>query len=144
MGFDAGLCAWRGFLPDGGTLVVSELTWLSENVPEPARTFWARAYPGMRTIRENQDAIESNGYEYVGGYRLPLESWFPEYLDPLQLRMDALAAERPDDAPLREFLAGERAEIDIVRRYGQSFAYLLYIMRKRAQSPYPAGVDVLF
>jgi SAM-dependent methyltransferase len=134
MGFDTGLQAWRSLLTVRGALVVSELTWLSEDAPEPARAFWADAYPGMRTVGENRHAIESNGYECVAEIGLPPESWFPEYLDPLERRIAALSAERPDDAPLQRFLEVERAEIDVVRRYGESFGYVFYVMRKRPTS----------
>jgi SAM-dependent methyltransferase len=130
MGFAAGLGAWRRFLRPGAVLVVSELTWLTETPPEPARAFWEDAYPGLQTMDDNRADFASCGYERIGEIALPRESWFPEYLDPLERRMDALAAQRPDDDALQRFLAAERVEIDIVRRYGDSFGYVFYIMRR--------------
>jgi cyclopropane fatty-acyl-phospholipid synthase-like methyltransferase len=58
MGFDAGLEAWRRLLAPNGVLVVSELTWLTENAPEeqlkrPATTSsqprYCRSGLGLRT-----------------------------------------------------------------------------------------------
>lgn len=130
MGFEAGLRAWRGLLRPGAVLVVSEVTWFSEAPPEPARAFWADAYPSMQTMDQNRAAVERSGHERIAEIVLPRESWFSDYFDPLERRIEALAAERPDDAALQRFLEGERAEIDIVRRYGDSFGYVFYVMRK--------------
>jgi ubiquinone/menaquinone biosynthesis C-methylase UbiE len=130
MGFDAGLRAWRPMLRRGGVLVVSELTWLSETPPEAARAFWAEAYPRMRTAEQNGEALEANGFRRITEIPLSRESWFPEYFTPLEARIDVLAAERPSDASLQRFLEGERVEIDIVRRYGDSFGYMFYVMRR--------------
>lgn len=130
MGFEAGLRAWRRLLRPGAVLVVSELTWLSDAPPEPARAFWADGYPGMQTLDRNRAAVERCGYERIAEIVLPRESWFCDYFDPLERRMDALAAERPNDSALQRFLDSERAEIDIVRRYGDAFGYVFYVMQK--------------
>jgi serine/threonine-protein kinase HipA len=132
MGFAAGLTSWRRLLRERGALVVSELTWLTETPPEPARAFWAAGYPGMQTLAENRAAVERAGYHQIAEITLPHAAWFTEYLAPLERRIDELAAARPDDAALARFLDGERAEIDVARRYGDSFGYVFYVMRKHA------------
>ncbi len=132
MGFDAGLRAWRGLVRPGGCVVVSELSWLVDEPPEPARTFWREAYPAMRTRAANQSAVAAAGYEPLGDFVLPRAAWFSSYYDPLEQRLVQLAERyRADPAALR-LLARERREITLARGDETSFGYVFLVMRRTA------------
>ena len=128
MGFARGLEAWRPLLRPRGIVAVSELTWLTET-PEPEeRAFWSEAYPAMQDRAVNRAALASTGYELLGEFDVPRESWFADYLDPLERRADVLSAQYAGDpAALREIDA-QRREIDIARRY-RGFGYVFYVAR---------------
>ncbi len=130
MGFDAGLRAWHELLRPGGYLVVSELTWLVDAPPAPARAFWAQAYPAMRDRAANRAAVARAGYAAVADFVLPRAAWFETYYDPLERRLDALARRYAGDAAALRWLAGERAEIALAREHGHSFGYVFHCMRK--------------
>lgn len=129
MGFAAGLHAWRRYLRRGGILVVSELTWLTENPAEAERAFWAEAYPAMQGRVANRAAIAAAGYELIAEVDLPHQSWFDGYLDPLERRIDELSRAYAGDVEALVQLEAERREVDIVRRY-RGFGYVFYAMRR--------------
>ena len=130
MGFDAGLQAWRRLLAPRGILVVSELSWLSENAPEEPKRFWDRSYPAMRNIAANVEAIAKAGYAPLSTYVLPKRAWFTHYYDPLELRIDELSAKYRNDATARGFLAEPREEIALFRKFGDVYGYVFYAMRR--------------
>jgi SAM-dependent methyltransferase len=132
MGFEPGLRAWRPLLRERGALVVSELSWLAADPPAAARAFWEAAYPGMASRDANRATIERCGYTLVDDFVLPRSSWFTEYFDPLERRIDALTERHARDPAALVQLAAEREEIDVVRRYGDAFGYVFFVMRKAA------------
>ena len=90
MGFERGLRAWQRFVRHGGYVVVSELSWLVDDPPAPARDFWNDAYPAMQSVAENRAIIERSGYERVADFVLPKSAWLDGYYAPLARRMDTL------------------------------------------------------
>lgn len=130
LGFGRGLNLWTRLLRENGLIVASEISWLVENPPEEARTFWAEQYPGMTDVDENIRTAEEQGFEVFGHRVLPQEAWWNEYYTPLQERMRKLAPEAEDDPALANFLLEQEREIDICRRFLGSFGYVFYLMRK--------------
>jgi SAM-dependent methyltransferase len=130
MGFDAGLAAWRRLLAPHGILVVSELTRLSEGVPEEPKRFWERNYPAMRNVAENVEAVGKAGYKPLSTYVLPKGAWFAHYYDPLELRIGELSEKYEHDEAARASLAGAREEISLFRRFGDTYGYVFYAMRR--------------
>jgi ubiquinone/menaquinone biosynthesis C-methylase UbiE len=131
MGFDAGLAAWRRLLAPDGVLAVSELTWLSESAPEEPKRFWERNYPAMRNIAENVETVTKAGYKALSTFVLPKRAWFTHYYDPLELRIGELSEKYKHDEAARASLAASREEISLFRRYGDTYGYVFYTMRRR-------------
>ena len=70
IGFEKGLLEWKKYLKDNGYIVVSEISWLTDNRPKEIEEYWANAYPEIDTIdmeataeelREIEDRIEIMG-----------------------------------------------------------------------------------
>jgi SAM-dependent methyltransferase len=131
IGFAAGLAAWRPLLRTRGVAVVSELTWLVAEPDARERAFWSRAYPAMQSDEANRAAIGAEGYDLLGTFTLPHESWFTEYLDPLERRAAAMAARHAGNAEAVAWLTAECEEVEIARRF-RGFGYVFYAMRARA------------
>lgn len=97
--------AWRPALADGGFVVFSELTWLTDNAPDPARSFFATAEPDIQTVAQNRAVAEAAGYRVLGDFVLLPESWADGYDDDaLSPRVEALA-----DPPTRPSVTSRRA-----------------------------------
>jgi serine/threonine-protein kinase HipA len=129
IGFATGLSLWRLLLREGGIVVASEMTWLTENPPAEVRDFWQQGCPHMTTIEGNIANAAAVGFEAFDHFVLPREAWWDEYLTPLDHRIAELrkTATEPD---LLAVLDEQERETDIVRRYGEHFSYVFYLLRK--------------
>ncbi|HEO71079.1 MAG TPA: class I SAM-dependent methyltransferase [Candidatus Hydrogenedentes bacterium] len=128
VGFEEGLRLWRPMLRDGGIVVASDATWLVEEPPSEIRAYWERMYPAITDVAENVRRAEAAGYEVFDHFVLPREGWWTEYYAPLKERSAQL---RPTaDERLIAILDENDEEIAMWERYGDSFSYVFYLMRK--------------
>ncbi|HSH51232.1 MAG TPA: class I SAM-dependent methyltransferase, partial [Bacteroidales bacterium] len=58
IGFEKGLLEWKKYLKDNGYIVVSEISWLTDNRPKEIEEYWANAYPEIDTIDMEATAEE--------------------------------------------------------------------------------------
>ncbi|WP_299436544.1 methyltransferase domain-containing protein [uncultured Rhodospira sp.] len=129
-GFVDGLRMWRPLLVPGGLLVASDVVWLTDDPPDEVRAFWDEEGAEMRTVEEKCIQAAAEGYEVLGTHTLPKQAWWDEYYAPLEARSAAL---RDGAGPaLTQVLDGNDHEIDIWRRFGDSFGYVFFVLRKVA------------
>ena len=84
IGFERGIKEWRHFLKPGGTLVVSELTWTTNNRPNEIEAYWRNEYPEITTASSKIKILEQNGYSLSAYFLLPEDCWIENYYRPLQ------------------------------------------------------------
>lgn len=125
IGLEPALALWKPLLKKGCHIALSEATWLTNTRPIQAMQFWADAYPDMEDERANLKTFRRQGFEPVAQFVLPAEDWTAEYYDVLERRMQ----ERTDLADT-DAVAATRREIDMFRRFGDSYGYVFYIARK--------------
>jgi SAM-dependent methyltransferase len=135
IGFEHGARIWRRHLRPGGLLAVTELSWTSADRPAEIERHWQAAYPGIATPSENLARLERAGYLPIGFFMLPASCW-SNYHDPIEASLPAFL-ERHADGPHREtaraIAEGERAEIDLRRRFGAFFNYAFHLARTPAE-----------
>jgi len=128
LGFGEALRRWSRLLVPGGCLAVTELSWLTEHRPAVALEFWGRHYPPMISVSENVRTAEAVGLEVFDTFPLPAIAWWEQYYGPMEERIAYL---RPNaDAELKIVLDGGDEEIDMYRRFGDSYGYVFYLLRK--------------
>ena len=130
VGFADGLRLWRPLLRDGGLLVASEATRLADDPPAEAQAFWHEAYPAVTTMDGNITTATECGYEVFDHFTLPRSAWWDEYYTPLRKRAALLRHEAETNPALACILDETEREIAICDRYGDSFGYVFYLMRK--------------
>ena len=128
-GFAEGLRLWRRLLVPGGLLVASELTWLTDTPPAEAAAYFAKEYPAMTDVASNLRLAEQAGYRVLDHFVLPRQAWWDEYLTPLAARIAQLRPRADTDPELAAVLDEQEVEIDICRRWGDSFSYVFYLMQ---------------
>ncbi len=129
MGISGAFTAWRAFLRLGGYVVVSEATWLVPDPPAEVRDFWATEYPGMTDVAGNLERIAAAGYEVVGHFTLPAESWWTHYQTPLEARIPALLEKYGGDEAALAVINGTVEEHRIRREYPETYGYEFFIAR---------------
>lgn len=134
IGVSRALQLWRPLLRPGGLLAFTEATWLTDNPPAEAAAFWESAYPDITTRAGNLHKAEAEKYEVIDTFTLPAEDWWAEYYAPLQKRIRALRSEAAAWPELAAVIADTEEEINMFARFGDSYGYVFYILRKPANS----------
>ncbi len=128
IGFPNALTTWASAIDKDGFAVVSELSWLREQVPTAVREFFQAGYPDMRSIQQNIAVAEKTGYRVLTTYTLPKQAWVEGYYDVLEPRAQALV-EHPDSS-VRDFAIEILQEIDIFNCAEDSYGYVFYVLQR--------------
>ena len=128
IGFPNALTLWASAINKGGCAVVSELSWLRDQVPDAVREFFSSGYPDMRSIQRNLAVAENAGYTVLTTYTLPEEAWVKGYYDLLEPRARALV-DHPDPA-VRDFAVETVKEIEIFKVSEDSYGYVFYVLQR--------------
>jgi SAM-dependent methyltransferase len=131
IGFEKGLRAWRPFLKRGGTIAVTELSWIKADPPAEVRSFWRKEYPGMKSMEDNRMIIRAAGYEETGHFVLPESSWWENYYQPMERRLEMLRQKYGGDESVMKPLDDTQKEIEMYRRYSPWYGYVFYLMQVR-------------
>jgi SAM-dependent methyltransferase len=131
MGITEAFTEWRTFLRPRGYVVVSEVSWLVNDVPEEVFDLFHDQYPGVTDIAGNLARIEACGYDIVDHFTLPAESWWTHYQTPLEAKFPALRAQHADDPEALALIDEAANEHRICREYPGTYGYEFYIARAR-------------
>ena len=129
MGFGRGIAYFKRFLKRGGILVVSEITWLSQNRPDELTTYWTDMYPEIATAAEKIKCLEENGFVLKGYFPLPESCWIDNYYDPLQTRFSRFLAKHAGEEA-KSIIDAEISEIAVYQECGDHYSYGFYIAQK--------------
>jgi SAM-dependent methyltransferase len=127
IGFPNALSIWATAINKDGFAVISELSWLRDQIPDTVRQFFRSAYPGMKSIQENMTIAENFGYKILTTYTIPKDAWVEGYYDILAPRAKALV--NHPDLSVRGFAAEIIEEIDIFKCSEDSFGYVFYLLQ---------------
>ncbi len=127
IGFANALITWAGVMKPDGFVVVSELSWLRDQVPDAVKEFFQSGYPDMQSVQNNLAAAESAGYMVLATRTVPREAWVEGYYDILAPRARALIG-HPDPG-VRDFAAETLREIEIFEYSEGSYGYVFYVLQ---------------
>lgn len=125
LGFEQALKIWRPLVSNHGIAVLSEMSWFTENVPEPAIAYWQNAYPMMGTEAENIDRASRSGFSILSRHRLPSQAWWVNYYEPLRERMQRIEITPSTESVIRE----TEEEIRLFEKFSDSYGYTFYILQ---------------
>jgi hypothetical protein len=129
IGFERGLTEWNKFLNRDGFLVCSEVSWLTADPPFEAREFWSKSYPGMRSREENVETVRKCDYELIDSFVLDENDW-NEYYRSMEKQTQELKTKYKEHRQAENVLDEQQSEIDLYRRYSESYGYVFYMMKK--------------
>jgi hypothetical protein len=73
--------------------------------------------------------IERCGYDFIGSYVLPEQSWWEHYYTPIERKLPELEEKYRDNPGAMYTLEAEREEITLYRRFADQYGYVFYVMR---------------
>jgi len=130
MGFAQAVAAWRLLLKREGFLAVTELVWLTEDKPLEAAEFFGQEYPAMMDCAGVAESMRVAGYELIDKFTLPDSAWWDAYYNPLLERLPALESKYAGKAESLGVIATARQEIEMRRRFGSSYGYEFFVVRR--------------
>lgn len=126
LGFEQALKIWRPLLTNHGIAVISEISWLTDNAPQPASAYWQNAYPMMGTEAENVAKASRSGFSVLSTHRLPSRAWWLNYYEPLRKRMQLLLEISPShQSVIRE----TEEEMRLFQKFSSSYGYTFYVLQ---------------
>jgi len=128
IGFPNALATWAPALRPGGFAVISELSWMREQVSEAEKEFFGSAYPDMRSMQQNIAAAEMAGYKLLATHTLPRESWINGCYDILLPRAQGLL-DQPDPS-VRNLASETIREIEVFESSEGSYGYVFYALQR--------------
>jgi trans-aconitate methyltransferase len=128
IGFSNALTTWASAINPDGFAVVSELSWLREQIPDAVREFFLSGYPDMQSIQQDIAVAENAGYKVLTTYTIPKQAWVEGYYDVLEPRAKALV-DHPDSS-VRDFALETVKEIEIFKCSEDSYGYVFYVLQR--------------
>ena len=129
LGVDKALEYWRRFLRPGGYLCFSDAVWLTDDLPDEVRAYWAAGYPAMRTAEANNEAGVKAGWTPVGNFTIDAACWDAFYAD-AERHMDEIEPLYGSDPDGRVIIDMTRTEIRQYRQYPGLYGYEFHVFRK--------------
>ena len=130
MGFENGVKNWRRFLKPGGLLLVSEITWTTNNRPSEIQKHWESEYPEIGTASSKMRILENSGYSPVAYFVLPEHCWLDNYYRPMQNSFADFLARNANSENAQEIVEAEKNEIALYKKYKDYYGYGVYVARK--------------
>ncbi|MEM6675458.1 MAG: hypothetical protein AAF726_21595 [Planctomycetota bacterium] len=135
VGLGAALATSLDLLRPGGYFVFTDAVWRTDDVAPEVRAAFSDA-PTMGKVSDALDAIERSGFELVEHFTLPEEAWWDDFYKPMLRRIERLRTRHAGDDETLAALDELAAEPEMHRKYGDSYAYEFFVVRK------PAVVDL--
>lgn len=130
IGFEKGINSWRHFLKPDGVLVVSEITWITNERPSEIEDYWQEEYPEIDTASSKLKKLEENGYSPISYFVLPEKCWLENYYRPMQDSFTEFLARHSHSKESEAIVEAERKEISLYEKYKAYISYGVYIARK--------------
>jgi len=130
MGFENGINDWKRFLKPDGLLVVSEITWTTNDRPFEIQKYWEAEYPEISTASSKISILENSGYSPIAYFVLPERCWLDNYYRPLQNSFAEFLARNANNENAQAIVDAEKKEIALDEKFKKHYSYGVYIARK--------------
>ena len=130
IGFERGLNEWRQYIKKNGYIAVSEASWFTDERPDEIYNFWMAHYNEIDTIPNKVAQMQRAGYVPVTSFILPESCWTKHYFAPCCKIQEAFIKKHTGDKTVREFIAGQRHEMELYYKYKKFYGYVFYIGKK--------------
>lgn len=117
----------------GGYIAVSESSWFTDERPAEINEFWMDAYPEIDTIPNQVAKIHQAGYLPLATFILPKTCWTEHYHVPQHTVQEAFLNKYAGNKTAEEFIAFQRYEEELYRKYNEFYGYVFFIAKKIEQ-----------
>ncbi len=125
MGVEQALKQWRPLLRDQGSLMISDLVWLTDRPSAEAKGFWQEGYPDMKKVSQRLAQVQKAGFVVVDHFTMSEQAWH-DYYQPLKARIAELKPHMSESAAIKDL---ER-EIHLYETHLAEFGYHMFVLQK--------------
>jgi hypothetical protein len=125
LGFEQALKIWRPLLSNNAIAVISEMSWFTDDLPEPAVAYWQNVYPMMGNEFENIVRANRSGFKVLSTHRLPSQVWWLNYYEPLRERIGQLEISPSSQSVIRE----TEEEMKLFEKFSNFYGYTFYVLQ---------------
>ncbi len=129
IGYERALELWQRLLKPGGYLVISELTWFTEDPPAELREVCVPDPAEDARLAARREAVTRAGYRMVDDFPLPKEGWWEGYYANVLDQLDGFEECYGEHLAAQAVIERCRHEIDLFNRYSELYGYMFYIMK---------------
>jgi len=130
IGFERGLNEWHKYLKRNCYIAVTEASWFTENRPDEIHDFWMNAYSEIDTIPNCVLKMQKAGYIPVASFIIPETCWTDNFYDAQTSFQEIFLKKYAGNKTVEDFIAYERHEAEIYKKYKQYYGYVFYIGKK--------------
>lgn len=130
IGFQKGIKLWKKFLKPGGVMVITEITWLTSDIPNELFEHWEQEYPEIDYVSKKIKLLEDNDYKIMGYFPLSEEAWLDEYYNPIEASLEDFMQRNGNSESAKEIVESEKFEIELFKKYKKSISYGCYVFQK--------------
>lgn len=130
IGFSNALTTWAPAINVDGFAVVSELSWLREQVSPAVSAFFRSGYPDMQSVHRKVAAAKNAGYNVLSTYTLPKEAWTEGYFEIIEPRAKSLL--NHPNSSVRDFAVETVKEIEVFESPEFSYGHVFYVLQRTA------------
>lgn len=120
---------WKKFIKPKGYFVVSEFNWLNNDTPGEVYNYFIKEVPEACTIAETINIINKSGFKLLKHFIIPQQDW-SDFYNALEERLNVLRKKYFNNQQAINILDENQAEIDVFRKYPNSYGYVFYVMQK--------------
>jgi SAM-dependent methyltransferase len=129
IGIEPALRVCRPLLRKGGHIAFTEAVWRKDNPPVEVEALFEVDYPAMGWARDVPPILDRCGFELLGQFTLPDETWWNDYYTPMLLRVDELRVKYADDVEALAVLDQIAREPELHRQHAAYYAYEFFVAR---------------
>jgi SAM-dependent methyltransferase len=130
IGIPGALRVCHTLLRSGGYLAFTDAVWRRENPPAEVKRSFDADYPGMGRAEDVVLKIREAGFELIGRFTLPDETWWEDFYTPMELRIGDLRTRYADDREAGAILDLLAHEPEMHRRYSDFYAYEFFVAQR--------------
>jgi ubiquinone/menaquinone biosynthesis C-methylase UbiE len=130
LGFQDGLKRCHQLLKKKGYLAVTELIYTRPHTPNDVVEFFNSEYPDIKSIAENIELIEKQGFNLISHFTLPESAWMEDYYTPIEKELPRLNKKYEGNEVALSIFEGFSHEVDFYKKYSKFYGYEFFIMQK--------------
>lgn len=125
--FSGALASWRPLMAYHGIAVISELSYFTDQTPEPLKDHMKNMYPAIKKESENAQIAKASHFDVLEVLRLPTHAWWEHYYDPLKENIQSYKSSK--DPTMQAVIAETENEMKFFQEYAAFYGYSFYILK---------------